>query len=634
MDTTDNPQQNSNSSKDSSRSSLSATGDSHPPPTPLVKNKNYAGPPIPLKEKRHSSSIFNVSQDRHLVPLPNIKDAATPQEREQLFLQKLQQCCVVFDFQPDPLSDLQGKEVKRNILNELIECVLDSRPSASNGGSANGGTGPNGGSIITEAIYPAVVKMVEENVFRTLPPPSNPTGAEFDPEEDEPTLEASWPHLQLVYEFLLRFVESPEFQPNIAKRYIDQKFVLQLLELFDSEDPRERDLVKTIMHRIYGKFLSLRSYIRRQFSNVFYKFIYETERHNGTSEMLEILGSIINGFAVPLKQEHKTYLMRVLIPLHKVKSLSVYHAQLAYCVVQYLDKDPSLTEQIVLGLLKYWPKMHSPKEVMFLNELEEILDVMDSTEFKKIIKPLFTQLAKCVSSPHFQVAERALYFWSNEYILSLMSDNVETILPIMFPALYKTKQHWNKTIHGLIYNALKLFMEMNQVLFDSCTTKYKEDRQREREDSKRRERAWASINETAKRNPLYSLVINGSDANSLSSISATTDTTASGVSSTNNRESMGDAQRNGLEEGSSVTENDEDVSASLRSLQRESEEELRNLGGAGKGTSALPFLVREKEKSTAVSLRRKSDLPQDQGTIRTLEQHRRPDQFLATQPDQ
>lgn len=73
MDTIENPQQNSNTSRESSRSSLSATGDSHPPPTPLVKNKNYAGPPIPLKEKRHSSSIFNVSQDRHLVPLPNVK---------------------------------------------------------------------------------------------------------------------------------------------------------------------------------------------------------------------------------------------------------------------------------------------------------------------------------------------------------------------------------------------------------------------------------------------------------------------------------------------------------------------------------------------------------------------------------
>ncbi|KAM3184942.1 hypothetical protein ACTXT7_007375 [Hymenolepis weldensis] len=37
------------------------------------------------------------------------------------------------------------------------------------------------------------------------------------------------PFLELVYEFLLRFVESPEFQPNVAKRYIDQKFVLQLV---------------------------------------------------------------------------------------------------------------------------------------------------------------------------------------------------------------------------------------------------------------------------------------------------------------------------------------------------------------------------------------------------------------------
>ena len=63
------------------------------------------------------------------------------------------------------------------------------------------------------------------NLFRTLPPSTNPTGAEFDPEEDEPTLEAAWPHLQLVYEFFLRFLESPDFQPNTAKRFIDQKFV-------------------------------------------------------------------------------------------------------------------------------------------------------------------------------------------------------------------------------------------------------------------------------------------------------------------------------------------------------------------------------------------------------------------------
>lgn len=63
-------------------------------------------------------------------------------------------------------------------------------------------------------------------MFRTLPPSENP---DFDPEEDDPTLEASWPHLQLVYEFFLRFLEAEEFQPTIGKKVIDQKFVLQVM---------------------------------------------------------------------------------------------------------------------------------------------------------------------------------------------------------------------------------------------------------------------------------------------------------------------------------------------------------------------------------------------------------------------
>lgn len=79
--------------------------------------------------------------------------------------------------------------------------------------------------------------------------------------------------MQLVYDLFLRVLEAPDFQPNVAKRYIDQKFVLNLLDLFDSEDPRERDLLKTTLHRIYGKFLGLRAFIRKQINNVFYRYI-------------------------------------------------------------------------------------------------------------------------------------------------------------------------------------------------------------------------------------------------------------------------------------------------------------------------------------------------------------------------
>ena len=136
---------------------------------------------------------------------------------------------------------------------------------------------------------------------------------------------------------------------------------------------------------------------------------------------------------------------------------------------------PLPPSQVVLGLLKYWPKVYSTKEVMFLNELEEILDVMEPVEFVKVMHPLFKQIGRCISSPHFQVrescchcllnfhvlhlvsflpcyprlilqvAERALYYWSNDYIMSLIGDNCETLFPIILPALYKhSKAHWNK----------------------------------------------------------------------------------------------------------------------------------------------------------------------------------------------
>uniref|UniRef100_A0A8C7FP24 Serine/threonine protein phosphatase 2A regulatory subunit n=1 Tax=Oncorhynchus kisutch TaxID=8019 RepID=A0A8C7FP24_ONCKI len=390
-------------------------------------------------------------------------------EQQELFTQKLQQCCMLFDFM-DSVTDLKSKEIKRATLNELVDYVSTNR------------------GVLVEAAYPEISNMICTNIFRTLPPSENP---DFDPEEDEPTLEASWPHIQLVYEFLLRFLENPDFQPSIAKRYIDQKFVLQLLELFDSEDPRERDFLKTVLHRIYGKFLGLRAFIRKQINNIFLRFIYETDHFNGVAELLEILGSIINGFALPLKAEHKQFLMKVLIPMHTAKGLALFHHyQPMYSTCHLFNP------QVIRGLLKFWPKTCSQKEVMYLGEMEEILDVIEPTQFKKIQEPLFKQISRCVANPHFQVAERALYFWNNEYILSLIEENIDKILPIMFGSLYRiSKEHWNPTIVALVYNVLKTLMEMNSTLFDELTASYKSDRQREKKKEQEREELWKKLDE-------------------------------------------------------------------------------------------------------------------------------------------
>ena len=40
-------------------------------------------------------------------------------------------------------------------------------------------------------------RQISANLFRGLAPSTTPANVQYDPEEDEPVLEASWPHLQV-----------------------------------------------------------------------------------------------------------------------------------------------------------------------------------------------------------------------------------------------------------------------------------------------------------------------------------------------------------------------------------------------------------------------------------------------------
>ena len=40
-----------------------------------------------------------------------------------------------------------------------------------------------------------------------------------------------------------------------------------------------------------------------------------------------------------------------------------------------MEKDPKLAEPVLKALLKFWPVTNSQKEVLFLGELEEILEM-------------------------------------------------------------------------------------------------------------------------------------------------------------------------------------------------------------------------------------------------------------------
>ena len=43
--------------------------------------------------------------------------------------------------------------------------------------------------------------------------------------------------------------------------------------------------------------------------------------------------------------------------------------------LQFVEKDPRLAEPVMRALLRFWPITNSQKEVLFLGELEEILEM-------------------------------------------------------------------------------------------------------------------------------------------------------------------------------------------------------------------------------------------------------------------
>lgn len=182
-------------------------------------------------------------------------------------------------------------------------------------------------------------------------------------------------------------------------------------------------------------------------------------RHNGIAELLEILGSIINGFAIPLKKEHIQFLERALIPLHKPRGVAVYHPQLSYCVSQYVEKDPETIVPIVNGLVRYWPWTNAGKQVLFLNELEEVLELCRAEQLVQIQDTLYKLLAACLSSAHFQVAERALYYWNSEHLCVnvLSQSKASVLLPYVFGPLSKAASgHWNQAVESLAQSILKM----------------------------------------------------------------------------------------------------------------------------------------------------------------------------------
>jgi serine/threonine-protein phosphatase 2A regulatory subunit B' len=374
-------------------------------------------------------------------------------------VERLRRCCEMHDFSgAHARSQLAEKELKRRTLLDILDYV-HLAPGVFTGGGA----------------LAALVRLVEANLFRSMPSrgsrlaPSVASSASAQVSSTQPAprlsaergggaaasaggddrggdggeenenrevLDPAWPHLHVVYELLLRFAVSRDGMPRETRRFMGRRFHSRLLALLQSADPRERDYVKTIMHGLYVRNMPVRVFLRQRMGDALLSVVHERRFHAGVSEILEILGSVVSGFAVPLRPDHLVLLGRVLMPLHTAPGFPTFHGELVTVLSLFLEKDPSSTVNVIMrGLVRVWPWQSSSKIVLLLNELEDFLDQTPPAEFARVSEQLLRVLARCMQSSHLQVAERALRLWNNQYFMSLVAQQRVCIFPVVYRAL-------------------------------------------------------------------------------------------------------------------------------------------------------------------------------------------------------
>lgn len=361
---------------------------------------------------------------------------AREQEQPDLLMLKIKHCRVVdFDW-TNPAADRAAKNQKRKMLIDITEQITETK------------------NWFSEELVKEVMKTLSINLFRALPPSEI---EEFDPMEEEPKLEPSWLHIHIVYEFLLRFFTSASTDTVVVLKCLTSNFIVSMLELFDSQDHREREYLKTILHRTYVKFLTLRVFIRKAIRAQLLEFIYGWKtKHNGIGEFLELYTTFIKGFKLPLAEEHRDFLDTILLPLHSVPTFKNYAHQLSYCMIEYLDKNPTQINSVILGLISCWPVQSAAKRMLIFDEMKEYIQLVDRERFFELSTQFWELIGGALSSHHFKLAEEVLdwleqesthYIQTHFSIASLLITERRQSYRILLPALFQNVQtHWHKTI--------------------------------------------------------------------------------------------------------------------------------------------------------------------------------------------
>jgi len=400
----------------------------------------------------------------------------TLESKEELFLKKLQICCVQCDY-TDADADLVAKRVKSNALNEILSVISN----------------PINDQYLTECVVDQLFLMIEANLFRVFPD----LGLKYFFNGDEPIVnENSWPHLSIVYQILFKF---QNFHMN--DKHFTNQFLSKILSLFNSPDTNERNFVFQFLSSFTNPNIS--RIVLKQSTYFIISYIDGYMPPFCVSPFLKVF---MHYYKIPNSQyfnELKDAFFYGLLPIIHSPHYMIYDQQIVKIIDMFLQRDASYSLTILNYFLKHWPVLSPSKQIGHLKIIIIVCEYLSSSDFSRICEQLFRFFASCTKSHINRVSEISFRMWHNIHIIPHILENTKYIFPIVF-GIYNTlcREHPEPSVRNTCYNALKAMHDIDPYVYDDVSKKKAKEKKSNQPPSlmNQSQRAWAMIARSASTN--------------------------------------------------------------------------------------------------------------------------------------
>lgn len=251
---------------------------------------------------------------------------------------------------------------------------------------------------------------------------------------------------------------------RIIDKWIDNDFIIGLINLLNSPDPNEQTSTVILIQQIFEAFENKKDFI-------FNKMIKLVMSHNEGINSFVCVPPALKFFTYFFSQlkgyfnpSFYNFFKLVIFQLFTTDFVHNYYTILSSLCQIFYQHDSSITIWALNFLLNHWPLSNSTKHTIYLHHVRILANSLQSSSTEKIVVRLFEQIGRSVQSQNFKVANAALQVIGNVNFLFNFAPIFNTIIPPLSKSVKTLESHWHPEVRELMKNVLQVIEPIEENL--------------------------------------------------------------------------------------------------------------------------------------------------------------------------